>query len=64
MERMSKVLGQPMIVEPRPGGGGRIGAEVIARAPADGYELLEDYERHPHLHADHGEKRSSTIRSR
>ena len=40
MERMSKVLGQPMIVEPRPGGGGRIGAEVIARAPADGYQLL------------------------
>jgi tripartite-type tricarboxylate transporter receptor subunit TctC len=40
MERMSKVLGQPMIVEPRPGGGGRIGASEIARAPADGYHLL------------------------
>jgi tripartite-type tricarboxylate transporter receptor subunit TctC len=40
MERMSKALGQPMIIEPRPGGGGRIGAEVIARAPADGYQLL------------------------
>ena len=40
MERMSKELGQPMIVEPRPGGGGRIGAAEIARAPADGYQLL------------------------
>ena len=40
MERMSKALGQPMIVEPRPGGGGRIGAEMIARAPADGYQVL------------------------
>jgi tripartite-type tricarboxylate transporter receptor subunit TctC len=39
-EAMSRALGQPMIVEPRPGGGGRIGAEAIARAPADGYQLL------------------------
>jgi len=39
-ERMSNVLGQPMVVESRPGGGGRIGAEVIARAPAGGYHLL------------------------
>jgi tripartite-type tricarboxylate transporter receptor subunit TctC len=40
MERMAKALGQPMIIEPRPGGGGRVGAEIIARAPADGYQLL------------------------
>lgn len=40
VESMSRVLGQPMIVETRPGGGGRIGAEAIARAPADGYQLL------------------------
>jgi tripartite-type tricarboxylate transporter receptor subunit TctC len=39
-EAMSRALGQPMIVEPRPGGGGRIGASEIARAPADGYQLL------------------------
>jgi tripartite-type tricarboxylate transporter receptor subunit TctC len=39
-EAMSRALGQPMIVEPRPGGGGRIGAEAIARASADGYQLL------------------------
>ena len=39
-DAMSRALGQPMIVEPRPGGGGRIGAEAIARAAADGYQLL------------------------
>jgi tripartite-type tricarboxylate transporter receptor subunit TctC len=39
-EAMSRALGQPMIVEPKPGGGGRIGAEAIARAAADGYQLL------------------------
>src|SRR5262245_1035188 len=39
-EAMSRALGQPLIVEPRPGGGGRIGAEAIARAPADGYQIL------------------------
>ena len=33
-EAMSRSLGQPMIVEPRPGGGGRIGAEAIATAAA------------------------------
>ena len=39
-ERVSRVLGQPWVLESRPGGGGRIGAELIARAPADGYYLL------------------------
>ena len=39
-ERVSRVLGQPWVLESRPGGGGRIGAELIARAPADGYHLL------------------------
>ncbi len=30
-------LGQPMIIEPKPGAGGMVGAEYVARAPADGY---------------------------
>lgn len=40
LERMSRELGQTMIVENRPGGGGRIGSEVVMRAPADGNTLL------------------------
>jgi tripartite-type tricarboxylate transporter receptor subunit TctC len=36
-ERLDKALGQPLIIDNRPGAGGQIGAEAIARAPADGY---------------------------
>ena len=37
---MREQLGQPMIVENRAGAGGNIGAELVARAPADGQTLL------------------------
>jgi len=38
--RMSHILGQQFVVEPRPGGGSNIAAEMVSRAPKDGYTLL------------------------
>jgi tripartite-type tricarboxylate transporter receptor subunit TctC len=37
---LSERLGQPFLIENRPGAGGNIGTEAVARAPADGYTLL------------------------
>ena len=39
-QRMSSLLGQPIVIENRPGGGQMIGAEAVARAAPDGYTLL------------------------
>ena len=39
-EKLAEALGQPVVVDFRPGAGGTLGAEVAARAPNDGYTLL------------------------
>lgn len=37
---MAAELGQPFVIELKPGGNANIGAELVARAAADGYTLL------------------------
>ena len=39
-EEMSKILGQPFVIENRAGSGGALGTESVAKSPADGYTLL------------------------
>jgi len=39
-DRLSQKLGQPVLVENRPGAGGNLGAELALKSPADGYTLL------------------------
>lgn len=39
-ERLGQMLGQPMVVDNRPGAGGNIGADVVAKSDPDGHVIL------------------------
>jgi tripartite-type tricarboxylate transporter receptor subunit TctC len=53
-QRLSEKWGQPVVIENKPGAGTAIGAEMVARAPADGYTLLisdaTTYAINPHVY--------------
>ncbi len=39
-EKMSATLGQPVVIDNKPGVSGMLGADIVAKAPADGYTIL------------------------
>ncbi len=39
-DKLSRSLGQPVIVEAKPGANGNIAAELVAKSPTDGYTLM------------------------
>jgi tripartite-type tricarboxylate transporter receptor subunit TctC len=43
---MTTALGQPVIVENKPGAGGNLAADAVAKSPSDGYTLLVSFTSH------------------
>src|SRR3954470_13527223 len=54
-DRLSPLLGQPIVAETRAGSGGNIATETVARAAPDGYTILMAYDAmivvNPHMYA-------------
>lgn len=53
-EHLAKALGQPVVIDNRPGASGMIGADAVAASPADGHTILFGYTglmaMNPHLY--------------
>src|SRR5216683_1069796 len=39
-QKLSEVVGQPVLIDNRPGAGGAIGSDAVARSAPDGYTIL------------------------
>ena len=54
-QKLTEAWGQPVVVDNRPGAGGSLGAEQVAKSPGDGYTLLmgavSTQANNPHLYA-------------
>src|SRR6476620_12319550 len=42
-DQLARALGQPVVIDNKPGASGNIGNQIVARAKRDGYTLLLDY---------------------
>ena len=62
LDQLSQQLGQPIVVENRPGAGNTIGMAIAARSDADGYTLLINSSSHTIVPATYGNLPFDTLR--